>query len=151
LKLKQHEKIDDVEVAQITEVKVVKNDFGSRKKTDIRILLGYGIILSQEDIDYALEFGILKKEGSKKITFLNGKLSWSSPRELFKLYRENNKFLSILHNKIRKSMQNDLVSLKKSLKKSPIYSTGLFLSIYYYSTILSSAGLFVSLPAYPKF
>ena len=46
MKLKNHEKIDDVEVAQITEVKVVKNDFGSRKKTDIRILLGYGIILS---------------------------------------------------------------------------------------------------------
>ena len=64
MKLKTHEKIDDVEVAQITEVKVVKNDFGSRKKTDIRILLGYGIILSQEDIDYALEAGIIKKEGA---------------------------------------------------------------------------------------
>ena len=45
MKLIKHEKIDDVEVAQITEVKVVKNDFGSRKKTDIRILLGYGYYL----------------------------------------------------------------------------------------------------------
>lgn len=117
MKLKNHEKIDDVEVAQITEVKVVKNDFGSRKKTDIRILLGYGIILSQDDIDYALENGILKKEGAKKVSFMNGRLSWNSPRELFNLYYEHNKMLKVLHNKIKKSMQSDLVSLKESLAK----------------------------------
>lgn len=115
MSLVKHEKIDDVEVAQITRVKVVKNDFGSRKPTDIRILLGYGIILSQEDIDYALEVGILQKEGAKKISFMKGKLSWSSPRELFKLYQEHNKLLIVLHNKIKKSMQNDLIALKKSL------------------------------------
>ena len=117
MKLKNHEKIDDVEVAQITEVKVVKNDFGSRKKTDIRILLGYGIILSQDDIDYAWENGILKKEGAKKVSFMNGRLSWSSPRELFNLYYEHNKMLKVLHNKIKKSMQSDLVALKESLAK----------------------------------
>nr|DAP15226.1 MAG TPA: Protein recA [Caudoviricetes sp.] len=117
MKLKNHEKIDDVEVAQITEVKVVKNDFGSRKKTDIRILLGYGIILSQDDIDYALENGILKKEGAKKVSFMNGRLSWSSPRELFNLYYEHNKMLKVLYNKIKKSMQSDLVALKESLAK----------------------------------
>lgn len=115
MSLVKHEKIDDVEVAQITRVKVVKNDFGSRKPTDIRILLGYGIILSQEDIDYALEVGILQKEGVKKVSFMKGKLSWSSPRELFKLYQEHNKLLTVLHNKIKKSMQNDLIALKKSL------------------------------------
>lgn len=117
MKLKGHEKLDDVEVAQITEVKVVKNDFGSRQKTDIRILLGYGIILSQEDIDYALEMGILKKEGAKKISFMNGKLTWSSPRELFKHYYEHNKLLIVLHNKIRKSMQDDLLAMKERLNK----------------------------------
>jgi len=118
MKLKQHEKIDDVEVAQITEVKVVKNDFGSRQKTDIRILLGYGIILSQDDIDYAIERGILKKEGAKKVSFLNGKLSWSTTREFFKLYYEHNKLMPILHNKINKSMQNDLMELRKSLMQN---------------------------------
>lgn len=114
MKLKGHIKIDDEEVAQITEVKVVKNDFGSRKKTDIRILLGYGIILSDDDIDYALETGILKKEGAKKISFMNGKLKWSSPREFFKLYTEHNKYIGILHAKIKSSMQKDLMKLKKS-------------------------------------
>lgn len=117
MNLKSHEKIDDEEVAQISEVKVVKNDFGSRKKTDIRILLGYGIILSQDDIDYALENGILKKEGAKKVSFMNGKFSWSSNRELFRHYYEHNKFLKILHNKIRRSMQNDLVELRQNLMK----------------------------------
>lgn len=117
MKLKGHEKIDDVEVAQITEVKVVKNDFGSREKTDIRILLGYGIILSQEDIDYALETGILVKEGAKKVSFMNGKLSWSTLREFFNLYYEHNKFLTVLHNKIKKSMQDDLLAMKKRLEE----------------------------------
>lgn len=117
MNLKSHEKIDDVEVAQISEVKVVKNDFGSRKKTDIRILLGYGIILSNEDIEYALETGILKKEGAKKMSFMNGKLTWSTPRELFKHYYEHNKFLKVLHSKIKKSMQNDLTELRANLMK----------------------------------
>ena len=120
MKLKNHEKIDDVEVAQITEVKVVKNDFGSRKKTDIRILLGYGIILSQDDIDYALEMGILKKEGAKKITFLKGKLSWSTPREFFKLYQERNPMLNVLHMKIKNSMQKDLIDFRKSLLNNEV-------------------------------
>lgn len=117
MNLKSHEKIDDEEVAQISEVKVVKNDFGSRKKTEIRILLGYGIILSQSDIDYALKTGILKKEGAKKVSFMNGKFSCSSNRELFRHYYEHNKFIKILHNKIRRSMQNDLVELRQNLMK----------------------------------
>jgi len=114
-KLKGHEKIDDVEVAQITEVKVVKNDFGSRKKTDIRILLGYGVILSEEDIEYALENGILKKEGAKKISFMNGKLKWTSIREFFALYQDRNKLLTVLHSKIKNAMQADLKALKAKL------------------------------------
>lgn len=114
MKLIGHEKIDNEEVAQITEVKVVKNDFGSRKKTNIRILLGYGIILSDEDIEYALETGILKKEGVKKISFMNGKLTWKSPRELFALYEEHNKFLNVLHAKIKSAMQKDLLKLKSA-------------------------------------
>ena len=117
MNLKSHEKIDDVEVAQISEVKVVKNDVGSRKKTDVRILLGYGIILSNDDIEYALEAGILKKEGAKKMSFMNGKLTWSSPREFFKLYYEHNKFLKVLHNKIKRSMESDLVELRANLMK----------------------------------
>ena len=117
MNLKSHEKIDEVEVAQISEVKVVKNDFGSRKKTDIRILLGYGIILSQDDIDYAIQNGILVKEGAKKMSFMNGKLTWSSPREFFKLYYEHNKFLKVLHNKIKRSMESDLVELRANLMK----------------------------------
>jgi len=111
----KHEKIDDVEVAQISRVKVIKNDFGSRVPTEIRILLGYGIILSEEDIEYALEEGILKKEGTKKITFLGDKLKWSSLREFFKLYEENNKMLFVLHSKIRNQRNKDLLGLKERL------------------------------------
>ncbi len=117
MKSKGYEKLDDVEVAQISEVKPIKNDFGGRKSAEIRILLGYGIILSQEDIDYAVETGILKKEGAKKINFMNGKLTWSTPREFYKLYYEHNKFLPVLHNKIRKTLQDDLLAMKQKLEK----------------------------------
>ena len=111
--VKGMEKVGDEEVAQISKVKVVKNDFGSRKTTEIRILLGEGVILSQDDIDYALEVGILKKEGVKKITFMNGKLSWSSPREFFNLYHSRNKFLKVLHKRINESMRKDLLEEKR--------------------------------------
>lgn len=116
VKLIGHEKLDDEEVAQITEVKVVKNDFGSRKKTNIRILLGYGIIISQDDIDYGLEHGILKKEGAKKITYLT-KLSWSTPRELFALYKSGNKMIYNLQRRLRDAMRKDLERQKASLNK----------------------------------
>jgi RecA/RadA recombinase len=116
MNIKQNERIDDVIVSQISEVKVVKNDFGSRQSTDVRILLGYGIVLSQDDIDYAIERGILVKEGVKKVSFMGGKLSWSTPREFFKLYYERNKLLNVLHSKIKKSMQEDLLALKEKLK-----------------------------------
>jgi RecA/RadA recombinase len=114
MRLKGYEKVDDEEVSQLTEVKVVKNDFGSRIKTTIRILLGYGIILSDEDIEYAVKKGILQKEGARKITFLNGKISWKSPRELFALYKKHNKYLDVLNIKIKNSRQKDLLDLKNS-------------------------------------
>ena len=43
---------------------------------------------------------------------MGDKLSWSTPRELFNLYKENNKFLRVLHQKLQKEMQNDLLALK---------------------------------------
>ena len=111
-----HEKVDDVEIAQITKVKVVKNDFGSRKSTEIRILLGYGVVLSDEDIDYAIEKGILTKVSAKKISFMNEKMKWSSLREFTNLYFNNDKLLPALHNKIMKSRRADLMAEKAKLK-----------------------------------
>ena len=115
MKLIKTEKIDDEEVAQITEVKPIKNDFGSRRKTNIRILLGYGIILSDDEIKYAVEHKILTHPTAKKYSFMNGKAAWSSPRELFQLYYEHNKFMGVLETKIRKAMEQDLLEEKARL------------------------------------
>lgn len=117
MSLKQSEKIDDAVVSQISEVKVVKNDFGVRESTCVRILLGYGIILSPDEIDYALETGILVQEGKKKVSFMNGKLAWSSPRELFDLYYQHNPLLVVLEKKIRKALQEDLIAMKQKLNQ----------------------------------
>lgn len=115
LKVRANEKVDDAEVSQITEVKPIKNDFGSRKKTEVRILFGYGVVLSEGEIQYALDKGILKKVGVRKITFMDGKMSWSSLKEFFNLYYNHNKFLPVLYAKIKKSLDNDLLNMKKKL------------------------------------
>ena len=102
-----HEKIDEVEVAQYTEIKVVKNDFGSRRKTKLTILLGYGIILSDEDIQYAVEKGIVKKKSATVYDFM-GKLQWKSKRTFFELYYERNKLLEVLTKKITEARHDDV-------------------------------------------
>lgn len=114
VKLKEHIKLDDVEVGQITEVKVVKNDFGSRKKTMVEILLGVGIVLNEEDIEYAVQKGILKKEGAKKVSFMNGKLTWSTKRQFYDNYYTGNKFLPLLHKKITQLRHKDVLDSKSN-------------------------------------
>ena len=101
-------KLDDIEVAQTTKIKVEKNDFGTRKSTEVEILLGYGVVLSDGDIEYAIEKGILKKEGALKISFMGGKLKWSSKRTKYDLYVEKHKLLPVLLNKIKRERWNDM-------------------------------------------
>lgn len=109
-----HEKIDDIEVAQYSEIKVIKNDFGSRRKTIVEILLGSGFVLSEEDIKFALEEGILKKEGAKKITFNNGKISWISKRTFYELYKKQPKMMQLLHQKVSKARHQKVLEDKES-------------------------------------
>jgi len=90
--------LDEVEIAQYSEVKIIKNDFGSRKKVVLEILLGKGIVLSENDIDFAVKEGIIKKEGAKKLTF--GRVSWNSPRTFYQLYTKEAKQMDILHKKV---------------------------------------------------
>lgn len=108
MRVTEMKKIDDVDVAQISEVKVVKNDFGSRRKTYIRILLGYGIILSEEDIEYAVKRGILTKPSKTVYSFMNGKLKWKSDRELYQLYYDHNPLIRTLEKVIFKARCKDL-------------------------------------------
>lgn len=98
MKVIGHEKIDEVEVAQYSEVKVVKNDFGSRKKTVIMILLGKGIILSDEDIKFGIEEGIIEQKSKTILAFK--KMEWRSKRTFFELYENDDKMLPILTRKI---------------------------------------------------
>jgi len=108
MRVTEMKRIDDVEVAQISEVKVIKNDFGSRQKTYIRILLGYGIILSEEDIEYGVERGIIQKPSKTVYSALNGKLRWKSDRELYQLYYDQNPLISALEKVIAASRHKDL-------------------------------------------
>lgn len=115
MRVTEMKKIDDVEVAQISEVKVIKNDFGSRQKTYIRILLGYGIILSEEDIDYAVERGIIQKPSKTVYTAMNGKLRWKSDRELYQLYYDQNPLMDTLAKVITAARHKDLREWRKKM------------------------------------
>lgn len=92
-------KIDGEKWCQITDIKVIKNDFGGYNLTKMKICIGHGIMLNDGDIDFAVEQKILTKKEST-YSFLGGKLIWKSPRTLLNLYRENNKLLVLLHNKV---------------------------------------------------
>jgi RecA/RadA recombinase len=61
--LVKSEKVDNTDVSQLTEIKVIKNDFGSRTTTTVRILLGYGIIPSDEEIEYLMDKGLVIRKG----------------------------------------------------------------------------------------
>ena len=115
MRVTEMKKIDDVEVAQISEVKVIKNDFGSRQKTYIRILLGYGIILSDEDIEYAVERGIITKPSKTVFSFMNGKLKWKSDRELYQHYYDQNPALETLEKVIAAARNKDLKSWREKM------------------------------------
>lgn len=110
--LKEWVKVGEEQVGQITDVKVHKNDFGSRKSTEIEICLGYGIVLSESDIAFAVEAGIVKKEGARKHSFLKGKLTWSTKKEFYGLYQGRNKLLNVLHTKVAKERHNALLTLR---------------------------------------
>lgn len=108
------EKIDDVEVAQYSEIKVIKNDFGSRRKTVVEILLGKGFILSEKDIEFALKQGIIKKEGAKKISFM--KISWMSKRTLYQQYEDNPKIMKILHKKVHYARHKQILKKREEIE-----------------------------------
>lgn len=105
----ENERIDDVETAQYTKIKVIKNDFGSRKETIVEILLGYGLVLSEGDIDYAVRKGILQQKGKTGYSFMNDKLTWNSKRTFYQNYKNKNKFLPILHKKITNLRHKDVL------------------------------------------
>ncbi len=109
-------KIRDEKRGQISQIEVIKSDFGSCKdKFDIEIFWGKGIILCEEDFKIGLEAGILEKHGRSGYKFMNGKLQWSSKPELYDLYDKNNKLLDVLKSKLIK-IAHDLVIKQRQMK-----------------------------------
>lgn len=106
-----HEKIDDEEVGQYSEIKVIKNDFGSRRKTKVEILLGKGFVLSEDDIEFAIESGIIKKESAKKHTF--NKISWISKRTFYELYEKHPKIMRVLHKKVHAARHKQVLEKRE--------------------------------------
>lgn len=104
-------------VGQLTNIKVIKSDFGQNgKKFPIEIALGIGIVLHQNDIDLAIEHNLLKKSGYGAVGFA-GKLKWNNRKELYELYRQRNPFLKILIKQITKISHGIVLEIRNKEDK----------------------------------
>lgn len=122
-------KVGDEEVGQVSEVKVIKSDFGSPKQTfKIEIGYGLGIVLNQDDIEFGIEVGVLEKHGQGGAIFTMGKkemLKWKTRRELYELYTNRDPNLRILvkmltnkaHARVKKEREEKLARLLKEINK----------------------------------
>ncbi len=114
---------DNLQIGQISEVAVEKNDFGSRRSTRVEIQLGWGFVLNEDDIAYALEKGLLVKGtnsngtvSSRKIQTPDGLVTWSARSELYALYRENPMLMDRLTRKINKLRHEDVFAERRGEK-----------------------------------
>lgn len=107
-------KVGEEVVAQYSKVTVEKNDFGSRRETRLEILLGFGFVLSEEDIAFGVEQGLITKESTLKHSAFKGKLTWSSKRTLYENYYNKNKYMSLLQQKITKERHKAVISERES-------------------------------------
>lgn len=99
---------------QMTNVKIIKNDFGGYSPISLQLCLGYGFTLTTGDIEYAVKKKLIEKKGEKGYSFLNGKLSWNSTKSFYELYRSENKLMKILHRKIIELRHKDVLATLKN-------------------------------------
>lgn len=118
-------KVGETIVGQSTQIKAFKNDFnGTKEPFKIEIALGIGVVLSPDDVAYGIQKGLLKKNGIGGASFLNGKLKWSTRKELYELYRTHNTLLRVLvkklillaHEDVKKKREAEEASYNKNAK-----------------------------------
>ncbi len=97
-------KIGEENKGQRSAVKPVKNDFNNDfEPYTIEIKFGHGVVLNPDDIAFGIQQKILEKSGANGASFMKGKLKWSSRRELYQHYDDNNPLLKILHAQLTKA------------------------------------------------
>lgn len=102
-------KIRDEKLGQTTRITVVKSDYGSYLgNIDIELCLGVGLVPTKDELEFAVNEGILEHFG-KGYSFMGGRLSWKSQPELYDLMISENKLLNVLKNKIYKAMHEDVL------------------------------------------
>lgn len=97
-------KVGEEEIGQITEVNVIKSDYGNPKQRfDFELMYGYGIVLSDADLKFGFEESYLEKYGALGAKFLGGRLQWMTRKALLKLYDEGDPLLKTLSLKLLRS------------------------------------------------
>lgn len=111
---KQAIKSGEDEIGQVSVVKVIKSDFQPpRQKFDVDIFYGMGFALSTDEIKEGIEAGIMEKY-HHGASFMKGKLKWRSKGQLLELYQEHNKFLAILHKRLKRHYHEKFLKERES-------------------------------------
>lgn len=106
-------------IGQETLIEIVKSDYGIKHKFKVPLLFGYGFILSEEDIDFAIDEEIIDAPSSRVREALGGKLKWKSQNEFYDLYMDKKTapLMKVLHGKIEKAY-HEIVSSKHNKSKT---------------------------------
>lgn len=113
------ETLREVKRGQKGYVEAIKSDFNSNLgKIPIEINLGRGLVLTKEEIEYAVGKGILEQKGKNGFSFMKGKLEWSSRAQLYDIQDSNNPLYSVLVNKISSEYNKDMLINRKKYDES---------------------------------
>jgi RecA/RadA recombinase len=82
-------KSKEVEIGQITQVKIIKSDFGPpNQKFNIDMFYGIGCPLTDRDIDFAAGINLIDRPTKTKCSIPDSGLTWKSRGELRSIYED---------------------------------------------------------------
>jgi recombination protein RecA len=100
----------DIKRGQESCIEIVKSDFTSNlDKLKVEISFGSGFILTQEELEFAVEHNILQRKGKNGYSFLDGKLEWLSRGQLYDIFDEGNPMYNVLVRKITKKYHEEIL------------------------------------------
>lgn len=106
----------DIEIGQITRIKFEKNDFNdSKEPVDIAIIYSFGAALTERDIEFAVEQGIIEKISARKYRYSDN-LEWGSIGEFYRLCKTDNPDIVKLNKDVEEAYNAMLESKREEHK-----------------------------------
>lgn len=100
----------EVEIGQVTQVNIIKSDYGGiKEKFDVEMIYGFGFVLSADDVSFGLNGGYLEKYGVLGCKYNSGGISWMTRKNLLELYNQRSPKLELLRLRLLKSAHDQVI------------------------------------------